>query len=105
MSDRSDKVAGLDAEWPPPRDLRQLTMRVFLRSKKTRLYCAGSNERAATATQALPFTSVAHAAEFGFTEKVPEAEIVVRYDLLEEDVAVPLLADWCDLREPTSAAG
>jgi hypothetical protein len=55
--------------------------------------------------QALPFTSISHAARFAFDEKVPEAELVLRYDLLEQEVAVPLLREWCDLDEPRSAAG
>jgi hypothetical protein len=55
-------------------------------------------------TQALPFTSVRHAARFAFDERVPEAEIVVRCDLLEEEVAMPLLPEWCDLEEPGSVA-
>jgi hypothetical protein len=79
-------------------------MRVFVRNKHTRLYCAASNGWAAAMTQALPFTSVRHAARFAFDERVPEAEIVVRCDLLEEEVAMPLLPEWCDLEEPGSVA-
>jgi hypothetical protein len=73
-------------------------MRVFLRSKKTHLYCAISSKWAAGTAQAFSFTNVSQAAKFGFDEKVPEAEIVVRYDLLEEEVALPLVAEWCQLR-------
>ena len=36
----------------------------------------------------------------GFIEKVPEAEIVVRCDLLEQEVALPLLPEWCSLDQP-----
>jgi hypothetical protein len=79
-------------------------MRVFVRNKQTRLYCAASNGWAAAMTHALPFTSVRHAARFAFDEKVPEAEIVVRCDLLEQEIAMPLLREWCDLDEPGSAA-
>jgi|NGEPerStandDraft_6_1074524.scaffolds.fasta_scaffold140899_2 hypothetical protein len=79
-------------------------MRVFLRNKQTRLYRAASNGWAAASEEALPFTSVRHAARFAFDEKLPEAEIVVRYDLLEQEVAVPLLPEWCDLDERDSAA-
>ncbi len=79
-------------------------MRVFLRSKKTRLYCAGSNGWADAIAQAVFFTSVPQAARFAFDEKVPGAEIVVRCDLLEQEVALPLLPQWCDFHEPGSDA-
>ena len=79
-------------------------MRVLLQSKQTGGYYAGSNTWAAPIAQALPFSSVRHAAKFAFDEKVPDAEIVVRCDLLEQEVAVPLVREWCDLDEPDSAA-
>jgi hypothetical protein len=79
-------------------------MKVFLRNKQTRLYCAAPNGWAAATTHALLFTSVSHAARFAFDEKVTEAEIVVRCDLLDQEVAVPLVPEWCDLDRPRSAA-
>ena len=79
-------------------------MRVFVRNKQTRLYRAASNKWAAASGEALPFASVRHAARFAFDEKVPEAELVVRYDLLEQEVVVPLLPEWCHLDERDSAA-
>ena len=50
------------------------------------------------------FISVRQAARFAFDEKVSEAEIVVRCDLLEEEVVVPLVPEWCDLPQPDPAA-
>jgi hypothetical protein len=79
-------------------------MRVFLRNTKTRLYCADSNGWAAAAGQAFDFTSVPHAARFALDERLPEIEIVVRYDSLEEEIAVPLVPEWCDLHHPDAAA-
>ena len=79
-------------------------MKVFLRNKHTRLYCAASNGWAVALAEALPFTDVRQAARFAFDEKVPEAEIVVRCDLLEEEVTVPLVPEWCELAQPRSAA-
>ena len=79
-------------------------MRVFVRNKQTRLYCAASNGWAAAMTQALPFTSVRHAARFAFDQKVPEAELVVRCDVLEQEVPLPLLPEWCDLDDHDAAA-
>ena len=78
-------------------------MRVFLRNTKTRLYCADSNRWAAALGQALDFTSVPHATRFALDERLPEIEIVVRYDSLEEEVTVPLLPEWCDFHQPDSA--
>jgi hypothetical protein len=79
-------------------------MRVLLRNRQTQCYCASSNAWAVAITQALVFSNVRQAAKFAFDEKVPEAEIVVRCDLLEQEVALPLLPEWCDPREPGSAA-
>ena len=79
-------------------------MRVFLRSINTRLYCASRDEWAVAITEALLFGSVGQAARFAFDEKVPGAVIVVRCDLLEQEVALPLLSEWCDLPQPASTA-
>lgn len=54
--------------------------------------------------QALVFNSVRQAARFAFDEKVPQAEIVMRSQLLEQEITLPLLPEWCDLDEPRSAA-
>jgi hypothetical protein len=78
-------------------------MRVLLRNKQTRRYYAARNEWAAVMAQALLFGSVPQAARFAFDEKVPEAEIVVRCDLLDQEVALPLLPEWCSLDQPHSA--
>jgi hypothetical protein len=79
-------------------------MRVFLRNRQTRRYCASSNGWVVAIAQALVFNSVRKAARFAFDEKVPEAEIVVRSDLVEQEVALPLRPEWCELDEPGSAA-
>jgi hypothetical protein len=81
-----------------------MTMKVFLRNKQTRLYCAPSNQWAAATTHALPFSSVPQAARFAFEEKVPDAEIVVRCDVVDHEVALPLLPQWCDFDAPPRAA-
>jgi len=79
-------------------------MRVFLRHKQTRFYCAPANRWAATTAQALLFISVRHAAKFAFDQNLPQAEIVVWCDVLEQEVTVPLIPEWCDLHEPRPAA-
>ena len=82
-----------------------LAMRVFLRNRKTRSYRADSNGWDAGAGQALDFTSVPHAARFTRDEKLAEAEIVVRYDLLAEEVALPLLPEWRNFDQSASTVG
>jgi len=79
-------------------------MRVLLRNRQTRLYCASSNGWAVAMAQALLFRNVRQAARFAFDEKVPEAEIVMRSDLMEQEITLPLLPEWCDPPEPGSAA-
>jgi hypothetical protein len=79
-------------------------MRVFLRNKKTRLYCAGANGWAAAIGQAVEFDSIPQATRFAIDGRMPETEVVVRCDLLAEEVALPLLPEWRDLEQPRSAA-
>ena len=79
-------------------------MRVFLRNKKTRLYRADSNRWLAAVGQAFDFTSVPRAARFARDEKLPGLEIVVKYDTLQDEVVVPVLAEWCDIDRPLAAA-
>ena len=82
----------------------RLKMRVFLRNKRTRLYCAGSNDWAVAMGQAVEFTSVRRAITFAVDGSMPETEVVVRYDLLAEEVTLPLVPEWRDCAQPNSAA-
>ena len=93
-------LARLSANGSVPRGLNKLTMRVLLRNKETRRYYAARNEWGAAVAQALLFGSVPQAARFAFDEKVPQAEIVVRCDLVDQEVALPLLPEWCSLDQP-----
>ncbi len=79
-------------------------MRVFLRNKKTRLYCAESNRWTGEVGQACDFTSVPRAARFVRDQKLPGLEIILKYDTLQDEVVVPVLAEWCDIDRPRSAA-
>jgi hypothetical protein len=78
-------------------------MKVFLRNKQTRLYCASSDKWVVATAQAIPFSSVPHAARFAFAEKILEAEIVIRSDIVDHEVALPVLPHWCnfDQRRPS----
>jgi hypothetical protein len=80
-------------------------MKVYLRNRESRLYCAASNRWEVSITQALAFRSVRQAARFAIDQKMPEVEIVLRSDLLEEEVTLPLIPQWCDIGEPRAAAG
>jgi hypothetical protein len=79
-------------------------MRVFLRNRRTRLYCAGANGWAAAIGQAVEFDSVPQAIRFAVDGSMPETEVIVRCDLLAEEVALPLLPEWRDHDHPRSAA-
>ena len=79
-------------------------MKVFLRSRITRLYCAESNEWSAATGQALDFTCIARATRFALAESMPGIELVLKYDMLPDEVPVPLLAQWRDFGQPDSAA-
>jgi hypothetical protein len=72
-------------------------MRVLLRKRKAGLYCADANEWVTAARLALSFASVPQAARFALDENLPETEIVLKSDLLPEEVVLPLLPEWCDL--------
>ena len=79
-------------------------MRVFLRNKKTRLYCAESRGWTAAVGEAVSFTSVPHAARFARDRKLPELEVVVKCDTLPDEVTVPLVPEWCDFDRPDAVA-
>ena len=77
--------------------LNWLTMRVFLRNRQTRRYFASPNGWAVAIAEAFVFSSVRQAARFAFDDEKMEAEIVVRSDLFEQEVTLPLLPEWCEL--------
>ena len=79
-------------------------MRVFVRNKQTGHYCAASHGWAVAKAQALLFPNVQQAARFAFDERVPQAEIVMRSEVLEQEITLPLRPEWCDLAEPRAVA-
>jgi hypothetical protein len=78
-------------------------MRVFLRNKQTRLFYAGPSGWADTAGQALQFTSVSQAARFGIDHSLPDIELVLACYTLPDEIAMPLLLEWCDNDPPGHA--
>ena len=78
------------------------TMKVFVRSKNTRLYLAESNGWASKTELARQFASIPHAARFVRDECMMGVEGVLLFELLREEIAVPLVSAWCDY-EPRAA--
>jgi hypothetical protein len=78
----------------PPWGFEGLTMRVFLRNRQTRLYCAAADRWTVVLAEAFAFSDIQHATRFALDQKLPEVEIVVRCDLVDQEVAMPLLPEW-----------
>ncbi len=80
-------------------------MRVLLRNRRTRhFYAAHSpslrgNGSGAAKPQALDFGNVRNAAKFTLERRLPDMEIVLRYDSCEGEVALPVLPEWCLIGE------
>ena len=66
-------------------------MKVFLRSKTSRLFCAASDAWAVGEGQALEFCDVPHAAQFARDKCLLETEIILRCETLAVEVALPLV--------------
>jgi hypothetical protein len=79
-------------------------MKVLLRNRTTRLYCAASNGWTAAADQAFEFTSVPQATRFALDQNLQGTEIILRYYTFPDEVSVPLLPEWGHLYQPDSAA-
>ena len=83
--------------------LNSLPMKVYLRNRLTRLFCADSNGWAVASGQAFDFTSVSRATTFALDEHLPNIELVLMYYTLPQEVALPLLPEWRDFAQPTPA--
>jgi len=76
-------------------------MHVFLRNRRTRLYyvarrpSAGRNQPPAANAEPLDFGTVRSAAKFSLEQRLPDMEIVLRYDSCAGEVALPVLPEWC----------
>jgi hypothetical protein len=79
-------------------------MRVLLRNRITRLYYADPNGWAAGVGQAFDFISLPQATRFALDGSLPEIEIVLRYDSLQDEVVMPLLPEYCDFIRSRAAA-
>ncbi|MCX6928667.1 MAG: hypothetical protein NT154_36465 [Verrucomicrobia bacterium] len=43
----------------------------------------------------MDFGKVSSAAKYTFEEKLQDMEVILRYDLAESKIALPVLAEWC----------
>ena len=66
-------------------------MRVLLRNRKTRLYYVGRNQLGRKHEQALDFRNIPGAASFVAQAKMPDMEIVLRYETCDGEVPIPIL--------------
>lgn len=74
-------------------------MRVLLRSRRTKLYYFGLKQLGAAHQRALDFGNVPGAAKFSFEEKLPDMEIILRYDSCDGEIPLPVLPEWCLFEE------
>ena len=74
-------------------------MRVLLKRKSTGHYYCDANQFAIEPSEALDFANVPAAAEFALAKQLPEAEIVLRWDSLAQEIPLPVLREWGDFGE------
>ena len=74
-------------------------MRVLLRGRQTRLYYIGRNQSGVEHERALDFGNVRSATKFTFDVKLPDMEIILRYDSCDAEIGLPVLPEWCLLDE------
>ena len=65
------------------------------RSRRTKLYYLGPKQLGAAHERALDFGNVSGAAKFSFKEKLPDMEIILRYDSCDGEIPLPVLPEWC----------
>ena len=70
-------------------------MRVLLRNRRTDRYYGGANRLGVEHEGAVDFGSIASAARFAFEAKLPDMEIILRYDSCGAEIGLPVLAEWC----------
>ena len=70
-------------------------MRILLCNQRTGRYYSGPRQPGSGVAHAHDFGSVPAAAKFTFEEKLPDVEIVVRYDSHGTEIHLPVLAVWC----------
>jgi hypothetical protein len=72
-------------------------MKVLLRNTNTGCYYSGLNGWVASAMEASDYASVQKATRFALDENLSAAEIVLKSDVLPDEVVVPVLSEWCGL--------
>ncbi len=75
-------------------------MKVLLRNRRTKLYYVARNLSGAKPEDARDFGNVAKAIKFSLGEKLPDMEVVLRYESAPGEVPLPVLPDWCFFERP-----
>ena len=79
-------------------------VRAFVRNRETRLYRATAKGWIIASEQALGFTRVTWATKFALEPKVPQAEIVVRFEFHPHEFVVPVLPEYRDVDQRNATA-
>ncbi len=79
-------------------------VKAFVRNRETRLYRAAAKGWVIASEQTLGSTSVTQATEFVLEEKVPQAEIIVRFESHPHEFVVPVLPEYRDLDQRNATA-
>ncbi len=69
-------------------------MKVLLRNRRTKLFYVGQNLTGGRPEEARDFGNIAKATRFSLREKLPDMEIVLRYDACPGEVPLPVLPEW-----------
>jgi hypothetical protein len=75
-----------------------------VRNRETRFYRAAAKGWVIASQQTLGSTSVTQATEFVLEEKVPQAEIIVRFESHPHEFVVPVLPEYRDLDQRNATA-
>jgi hypothetical protein len=85
-------------------DLNGEPVKAFVRNKETQLYRAAAKGWVTASGQALGLTIVTQATKFALEPKVPQAEIVVRFEFHPHEFVVPVLPEYRDVDQRNATA-
>lgn len=77
-----------------------ITMRITLQDRSNRLYYTGQNSPLGELDRAINFATVGAAAQLALAQRLPQMQIVVRYDVAAAEVSLPVLAEWPGAAKP-----
>jgi hypothetical protein len=77
--------------------LKSLLMRVLLKTKGTGYYYGSPHQITTAAREARDFVTVSAATRFALCEHLWTAEIILRWESPDYEIALPVLREWCQL--------